>query len=485
MQASVKVNPSNKTKSKKKKNKNKNKNKQTKLRGIPIAIAAKPPATRFQRISSRNNEQDIVVAGEDLIIPVPDTLGTDVGGKVFLSFPANPLYWSGTRLAGLARVYQQYRPLKLEVEYVPQVPVTIPGQVIMGTLWNVESRFTSLQQNLMTSDGARMVQCYERCVSRVNLKSSRLPQRFFNVFGDMSSQSCNPFMWLAYYTGTSDTVSQPGYIYVRWKYRFTVAVGDRDMPVETINQYSDSLVQKLKRNTTLTNAAGWGVPLSILRTFKTILRNTTIFFLREVAAAIIESLPTNQRNGENETTTIGVGRCYNVDVGTLNEQNISVTDDTGNHYAITDDSVRVCIYSHGNEVEIEPETYINYYVEFDSSNARLTGSTEKASALVYVTTINALYDDVTYPNVITVRITLNEEGEVMTFYAAPRAIMPQTMRVRLHYMQSLFSGRDYLDVSGNIDFMAAGELSYTNVRDGGHIPFYFTLDDWLEVYPLV
>lgn len=94
------------------------------------------------------------VAGCDLVRPVPQnvTSKTDLG-ELFSVIPANPAYWTGTRVAQLAPGYQQYRPLAFTWEYIPQVAVTQPGTVTMGTLWDTSVNNNDLQQTLVTSNG--------------------------------------------------------------------------------------------------------------------------------------------------------------------------------------------------------------------------------------------------------------------------------------------------------------------------------------------
>lgn len=82
-------------------------------------------------------ENTVRVTGSDLVYAVPDTLATASSSSgVFCVIPANPAYWTGTRIGQLAGTYAQYRPIRLRFNYIPQVAVTTPGILVMGTLWN-------------------------------------------------------------------------------------------------------------------------------------------------------------------------------------------------------------------------------------------------------------------------------------------------------------------------------------------------------------
>lgn len=463
------------------KQKKKKSSKRIRKINVPMAIATKIPPPRFRRVKSKENEQEIVVSGEDLIIPVPNTQEDfDSSNSVFINFPANPLYWSGTRLAGLARVYQQYRPLKLTIDYIPQVPVTTAGQVIMGTLWNIESKASSLQQNLMTSDGAQMIQCYQKAVSRVNLRSSKLPQRYFNVFGDMSSQNTNPFMWMALYTGTSASgVKQPGYIYVHWTYKFSVALGDRDIPVESISQTDDELI-RTRFKSPPNSSIGWGIALSALRGLKNILRNTAVFFLRSVAVSILENI-NHTSNDIPESTIIGVGRCYNLDVASIKEEHMSITDDTGNHYMINDESVRVCVYSHGESVSLEPEEYINVSGTIPEYWRGFTKVSEDELNKVYTTMLQL--SNVTNPVI--------NQGLVIIYTSLADDHLLHRIETSTDSGTTTYCDVDFIisavteHTSNDIRVsMNTQTVNYMVFSEMSTFPTYFALDEWLAKFPI-
>lgn len=82
-------------------------------------------------MSQKNNVLD--VSGTDLWA-VTDSKGLD--NDIFVVVPANPIYWIGTRLAGIASVYQQYKPVTFHIKYVPTCATTTPGLVTLGFLMN-------------------------------------------------------------------------------------------------------------------------------------------------------------------------------------------------------------------------------------------------------------------------------------------------------------------------------------------------------------
>lgn len=81
---------------------------------------------------------------------------TGSGQTLFSVITANPVYWGGTRISAIASAYYNYRPIKMSFHYVPQVPVTVSGTVVAGTLWCGQVPSWDLQQSLVTSNGGMM-----------------------------------------------------------------------------------------------------------------------------------------------------------------------------------------------------------------------------------------------------------------------------------------------------------------------------------------
>lgn len=103
------------------------------------------------------------VAGCDLVSPIQfdrvfsTTEAVDFRPmRLFSVITANPVYWLGTRVSAIAAAYFNYRPIRMCFHYVPQVPVTVAGTVVAGTLWCGQSPSSDLQQTLVTSNGGIM-----------------------------------------------------------------------------------------------------------------------------------------------------------------------------------------------------------------------------------------------------------------------------------------------------------------------------------------
>lgn len=321
---------------------------------IPAAQATRIPRSSFRRVSSKNNEQEIILEGEDLIIPTPDALPTEATSwPIFLSIPANPLYWKGTRVSGIAAVYQQYRPLKFEVEYVPQVPVTCPGQVIYGTLYNKGVSKESFQQTLMTSNGGGMTQCYLKSHSHVICNKKTLPLTLYNTFDSMNENVANPFNWVAHYSGQwsgqgTATTSQPGWVWVKWRYLFSVGLGAQSGEVIVYNQTDAAMAAS---NSFF---AGWGVALSYLK-------NVAVKLLTKIAIVLLEETEVQVKAGQRALNSkLGIGSTFSVEPDSIaqstltNSNTIKVRDDAGNEFDIPE-QVRVVVYQNGDTYEVVPE----------------------------------------------------------------------------------------------------------------------------------
>lgn len=169
------------------------------------------------------------VSGCDLVTPLPGTIASIDGTDMFLFsvIPSNPAYWSGTRIGQVAPAYMNYRPLRMVFHYIPQVAVTQPGTVIMGTLWNGASPSEDLQQTLVTSNGGVMINCYVPGCTQIQL-AGNLQQNLFTLPGDLNPDT-NSFLFVAVArgctstTGTSQVV--PGYFFVEYEYVFKNPIG--------------------------------------------------------------------------------------------------------------------------------------------------------------------------------------------------------------------------------------------------------------------
>jgi len=167
----------------------------------------------------------VKVTGRDLIYKIPNDI-TSTTNNIITCIPANPAYWTGTRIAALAQGYQNYRPLAMQFNYIPQCAVTQQGNVLCGTLWNQAPTNENLQQSLRTSNGGALSQCYSKFTSTVRMKSN-LQYNLYRMGGQFDQES-NPFIFLALALGCKNNNSQqiiPGYFYVTWSFILKNPIG--------------------------------------------------------------------------------------------------------------------------------------------------------------------------------------------------------------------------------------------------------------------
>lgn len=172
------------------------------------------------RFSLRRIKGGCTVSGCDLIYRIPDVINSQ-GDALFCIIPANPAYWKGTRIGRIASAYQTYRPMRFTVSYIPQVAVTQPGVVFMGTMWDMAPPSDNLQQSLLTSNGGQLTQCYIPADSTVMLGKC-LQQNLFKISGALTSDT-NPFIFCA---GIAGAQLVPGYLYVTYSYELRNPIGD-------------------------------------------------------------------------------------------------------------------------------------------------------------------------------------------------------------------------------------------------------------------
>lgn len=166
------------------------------------------------------------VSGSDLVYAIPDNLQSGTATNVITIIPCNPAYWLGTRVSAIATGYQNYRPIKFNVHYVPQVAVTQQGNVIGGTMWFDSPPIANLQQTLRTSNGGIMTQCYKPAMSHVRLQSN-LQYNLYRTAGNIDQQSM-PFFYIAIAVACKTTTNMqitPGYFYVDYTFLFKNPTG--------------------------------------------------------------------------------------------------------------------------------------------------------------------------------------------------------------------------------------------------------------------
>lgn len=182
------------------------------------------PAAYSQHVRSRFRswswgQNSVMVSGCDLVESIPVYVTND-SDYLFAIIPANPAYWKGTRIGQIAPTYMNYRPLRISFSYVPQVSVTTPGTVVMGTLWNGTTIPEDIQQALTTSNGGLLTTCYTPADTSVNL-GSHLPYNLFRMDGQLQDTT-NPFVFVAAFRGAGVI---PGYFYVTYTYEFKNPIG--------------------------------------------------------------------------------------------------------------------------------------------------------------------------------------------------------------------------------------------------------------------
>lgn len=170
------------------------------------------------------------VTGRDLVYQIPSDITSRYNSDIITVIPANPCYWLGTRIAALAQGYQNYRPLNMKFNYIPQCAVTQQGNVIAGTLWNQAPSNVNLQQSLRTSNGGQLSQCYKPFTSIVRMKSN-LQYNLYKTAGTFNQES-NPFIYIAMAVGCLNEQKQniiPGYFYVTWSFVLKNPIGNTNI----------------------------------------------------------------------------------------------------------------------------------------------------------------------------------------------------------------------------------------------------------------
>lgn len=193
--------------------------------GKAMAAAQVPRIAREFKIIYQDGNT-VRVSGRDLIYKIPDLIST-TQSNIITCIPANPAYWTGTRISALAQGYQNYRPLSMKFHYVPQCAVTQQGNVLCGTLWNQAPTNDNLQQSLRTSNGGALSQCYSKFTSIVRMKTN-LQYNLYRMAGQFDQES-NPFIFIALAIACKNPNDQqiiPGYFYVEWSFILKNPIGN-------------------------------------------------------------------------------------------------------------------------------------------------------------------------------------------------------------------------------------------------------------------
>lgn len=166
------------------------------------------------------------VSGSDLVYKLPDTLPMTTSASTIAVIPSNPAYWLGTKISQVARGYQNYRPIKFNVHYIPHCAATQQGNVIAGTIFHEAPPADNLQQSLRSSNGGIMTQVFKPATSKVKV-GSNLQKNLYRVGGDIDDDSM-PFYYIAIAIACQNDQNQrinPGYFYVDYTYIFKNPIG--------------------------------------------------------------------------------------------------------------------------------------------------------------------------------------------------------------------------------------------------------------------
>lgn len=190
------------------------------------------------------------VSGRDLVYTIPDNHIVDQDQPLIALIPSNPAYWLGTRIATVAKGYQNYRPVKFNVHYVPHCAATQAGNVIAGTIFHEAPSITNLQQSLKTSNGGILTQVFKPATSVVKV-GSNLQKNLYRVGGDIDDDSM-PFYYLAIAIACKNTDGQsivPGYFYVDYTYIFKNPIGSSvEFSNSGLSTFTDQLTTMKTQN---------------------------------------------------------------------------------------------------------------------------------------------------------------------------------------------------------------------------------------------
>lgn len=296
---------------------NRGRNRSTFQNNIPMGRGTRFRNPRYRMMRSTRNAQTIIMQGVDLVQPIMPYVSAESASAshIFLSIPANPLYWKGTRIAAQASAYQQYRPLKFSVKYVPSVPVTTAGQIVYGTLWNVGVPTDNLQQSLVTSNGGGISTIYQYAWSHVKCTRQTLPLRFYNTGDNMAENTTCPFVWTAFFTGSNNAQGAPGYVILHWKYEFTVGIGQTAYTAYTYNQSNQTNLTIEAHSSLNAENVEWGIAIgALLKSGLEVLRNTSVFLLRSTLAHTHNPASSAYDSKQDSTILIGSGNLLNYDL---------------------------------------------------------------------------------------------------------------------------------------------------------------------------
>lgn len=328
-----------------------------------------------------NNNQNLTLSGTDMFQLQSDQAS---GFSMTCNILANPLYWYGTRIAGIAKVYQKYRPIHLRFRYVPNCPATTSGSVTIGV---IEAGVTLSPETAVTTllnSGGKNINIYQTDAIEYFPK---LREPCY-IDGDLAKPIVNPFTFCMYSLKNADT--PPGIIYIDWEYEFLQGSGDQQIPIAVITNLTASQKLALLSENDLYNENnlkfGWGAVLGFLKTVGVpILKYIGVVICQSVVAWLSDDSKSNavMANTVNirEATFLSVDPS---DVYTAPAGKMRVKDANGCDYYLPD-TARVAIYMSGDQVQVpkaavpfvnDPGIDFTYFADFTATSCQGTQKEE-------------------------------------------------------------------------------------------------------------
>lgn len=318
-------------------------------RSTPLARGRQPRTQRVNRMRVyHDSNQSISLAGTDMFqLQSEQTNGFGMTCNVL----ANPLYWYGTRLAGIAKVYQKYKPKRLRFRYVPNCPATSSGSVTIGVIEAGVTLSPDTAVTTLLNSGGKNINIYQ---SDAIDYYPKLKEPCY-IDGDISKPVVNPFTFFMYTLKNADV--PPGILYIDWEYEFYQGSGDQQIPIAVITTFTeDKKNALLALNDPIYTPAvlglGWGAVLGFLKVVGVpILRKVGIVVCKTVLAWLSDDSKSNAVM--SNTVTIREGSFLTIDpsdIYTGPDGKTRVKDSNGSDYYLPD-TARVAIYMSGDAIQ--------------------------------------------------------------------------------------------------------------------------------------
>lgn len=266
---------------------------------------------------------------------------------------ANPLYWYGTRLAGIAKVYQKYRPRSLRFRYDPSCPATTSGSVTIGVIEAGVTMTIETAVSTLLNSGGRNINIFDTgfvdYVPRI--------RDLCYIDGDITKPIVNPFCFFMYALNSDN--APPGLIRIDWEYEFYQGSGDQALPTAVYTSTTPETILMLQSSSVFLASSkltfGWGAILGFLKTVGVpILRKIGIVVCKSVLALLGDDQRSNALI-EDKKIMIREGTFMTIDpsdVYTSPSNYTRVKDSNGSDFFIPDDA-RVSVYMSGDQVQVK------------------------------------------------------------------------------------------------------------------------------------